>query len=188
MKAIQKKGLTQQQTYSSYFQIISQYFIILCLVICFLQQPVFLTVNGSMRRDEKGEREMKDLGCSRKSFQGVEICLYLAGQPLPCKLHLSLQNSQQLGKTLHLPESPGVSLVLQAFCLSPLLALKAALLTLRVQDMVLIPGKTVIVLLTDTFQQLYGIWETKRRRGGENDSGLTPSWPQKYSLHQKPLH
>lgn len=70
---------------------------------------------------------------------------------------------QQLGKVLHLPVSPGISLVLQAFCLSPLLALKAALLTLRVQDIVLIPGKTVIVLLTDTFQQLYGICKAERR-------------------------
>ena len=171
MKVIEEKGLTQQQTYSSSFQTVSQYFIILCLVTCFLQQPIFLTVNGSMRRDEKGERERKDLGCSRKSFQGVEICLYLAGQPLPCKLYLSLQNSQQVGKTLHLPVSLGASLVLQAFCLSPLLALKAALLTLRVQDMVLIPGKTVIVLLTDTFQQLYGIWEAERKGGGRMTQG-----------------
>ena len=68
MKVIEEKGLTQQQTYSSSFQTVSQYFIILCLVTCFLQQPIFLTVNGSMRRDEKGERERKDLGCSRKSF------------------------------------------------------------------------------------------------------------------------
>lgn len=58
------------------------------------------------------------------------------------------------GKAVHLPQLLGFHWSCE---LSPLLVRKAVPLTLRVQDTVLIPGKTVIVLLTDTFQQLSSI-------------------------------
>lgn len=96
--------------------------------------------------------------------------LALLGSLHPSPLPFPLECAA-VGKGFHLPASPGVSVALGAFCPSPLLALKAALLTLRVQDTVLIPGKTVIVLLTDTFQQLYGIWEAERRAGSSVTQG-----------------
>lgn len=165
MKMIHIKGFTQPQT-SNCFEPLANNFIILCRVIYSLQR-LFPHYEWRHEVGHGEERETRGSGCSRGEIWGAGgYVLILLGclDPLPLEC-------AAVGKALHLPASPGVSLALRAFCLSPPLALKAAPLTLRVQDTVLIPGKTVIVLLTDTFQQLCGIWEAERGAGSRVTQG-----------------
>lgn len=187
MKVIYPKGWCNTSYIVTVSKPLASIFIILCLVICSLQQLFFLTLNGSMRWNKKGGRELTDLGCSREEFLGSRSVSFSCWAASTLRALMLPLESAAVRAGPPPASSPWGFTGLANFLLVASSCSEGGSADLEGPGHSVDPRKdsnSFVDRYFSTAVWYLGGWE---KRWEESDSGLTPSWPQQYSLCEQPL-